>query len=446
MVGIKVQIDSHLCNPLPTEPAFLIGTTEPARILCLVPQLPAPPDTSALVWTSEHARLISAMCVGGINVLGLYVPSGNTGTTATDVEVAAALARRIFVRLSIMRANSLVGPLVLCKGVKGKPAVKLIPTEASESPRQADLRITQGLSDNIIILRGHVTLQGITTGFVQEGVDLETACIEYTNKLTLHAIIDVSGAGKQSVIIDSEDDDRSLSSLMGWPSSSTSKKKPDANVPPLQDINVLFPSTLFSSRPLTLFNKDSMGSMKKSVALHGLISVFAVVLRDTAAGEALRNVRSDMSRSLRARVDIAHEMDDSELQNSSAKGRSPLPIRVVAWPSEIMTCSKLPMTDYLIDSSSLEEVKSHFAEILSWSKDDLSLAHFEQTEEFPSEFSGKDNDEESFSPSNTIKNRPPPIPDVMLRDHDEGVPQLLLNGVILAITLAIAAIILKQFL
>lgn len=448
-MGVKVQIDSALSEILPTKTCFLLGTSDPPRILYMTPFLPTPPETSSQSWTTEHARTLHAMCPGGVSLLGTYAPSGerNTSMSSKNVDLMALLVRRIAATLDLPAFQ-----FVLTTALKGRLAVKQVAHD-EDGVRAADLRVVSNLADRAVRLQGQVALKNIVVPLATEHNDqsikkAEQTCVARAEQLASLAVVSISKSEKVHILTDVTDE-RSLAEVMTWPIPSGSKKKSQVSVIPPVDVDIHLPF----GEPVTDEDDDGKGDGNKketsqtpqtSISLSGYMFVQAVVTQDSSIAEVLHAIRGDVKRSLQTRMQLLCEGDELEEDpdEMSTPGSRSFPVRVVA-SSKAPRPRHIPFTEFISAGEDMNDVKARIAEVLAWSESDMSDASVERKE-----LVGKVHAAEK---SDAV------VPPLKAEDIDacselddddemEGPPPLLVNGVLLAIILTVIAIVVKQIL
>lgn len=383
------------------------------------------------------------MCVGNIEILGIFVPgTSQKPTTSVAIEAAAAQARRA----------APAAPLVLAVASRGRPVLK---SAADDTIHSSDLRITSGLSRTVVIVRAVVTLPSLAVPLAARApVDVERDCVHFIEKLVRKAAISIPA--EHPVIVFDVADDRELAQVMGWPLDKPSKKKPPL---PLK----LAPLDVHLHLPLGITDADtddgdegatSVQSDSTTITLSGSISVRAVVTKQSTVGEVLQAVTHDLSRSLQARIELlsSEDIDENEdniTANDDANdtpGSRPFPARVIASPNED-TGSFLPMTDYLMHDENIDEdVTGRFVEVLSWSDDQLSQYTLQQVENLAT-VPPRSVEQDKIEPVNESKSKKDDSLAIQEVDQAVDVPLLVIAyGIGFAVVLAICAILLKQFL
>lgn len=323
-MGIKVVIDEDLAGRLPTQPiGVLVGLKTPLYVLSYHATPPAPYGVSASRWLASHVDQVNGMCVGGVCVVGIYTPN-----SATEVET----------EVNGMRTARL--NLLLYKGGRGRLMGKEVKEDVT---RSMELKSVGRLLDNIVVLTVRVEMDiAVEKGNLEE--DLITALN--------NGILMFSGG----FVVVNTNDERELSSVMGW-----TEKEEDKTV----SGEILLPL--------------GSGGVQSKVCVKGGMHVEAVVTSESTVGEVLNVLRDDLRRSVQTRLQLLHEMeaDDEIATRQSSQGKA-IPVRVLARAQ-----GRLPMTEYLAEGESLDQdVQSRFVEVLSWTDEDIEQYELVQTEHF----------------------------------------------------------------
>lgn len=436
-MGIKLQIDSAACDNVPgNSVGVLIGTTSPQiRILSLIPSPKVPQSTSLHKWCVEHAKLLSNMCLGGINILGTYAPLSRNSTHSAAIDTAAAIAREI------ISEETNAPPIVLYSGLKGRISAKEV-RSVSEGFKSADIKQIQGLLDSTVILRAIAHAPPVLFPLSNDDnmIENEKICANLLNRLLNDTIISLNAS--EIVLVTSEEDETILASTMGWELAESRKKK-----------NISYVRREPISAVVYLPLADKIGSDCKqiepsanTIRLSGAINVNAVITQDSSLGSVLKAVRDDLSRSLKVRLQLLREADEEELESSEVApagapcaGSRLLPRRVIVTPpSDTKTC--IPFCNYVLPGDSLEDdVLGHCSEILSWKPGVAEKSNIEEVE----------------APESVLQSsqQPPRIDNISISDisskapleaQDSGPPPILVNGLIAAVVIGFIAIVLKE--
>lgn len=407
---MKVTLASEIVDALPPRACLLLGTAEPVRILGFVPLLAPPEGTSKSAWTVEHARTVRAMCPGGVTVIGIY--AGHTvGTDASSLQSVATLARR-----AISDDKSVSHATVLATSGNGRVIVRTISINdaTDDGSKSADVRATSLFP--LLELKGYVKFDRIPltmSGTSQK--QLEVAAVDHINKLVDEAAISFLG-DQQTEIIANIADIRSFSDMSGAASTvgrkkgkskgirSVTKRKGISNligrVTEQVPVHVHLPLGPASPDSDTDSETEHDGSysvtdeLEHNLQVTGGAYILAVVPAEATAGEALRAVREDISRSLYTRVYLMHEAstesDDgkpneekdkhTEIIENGASLECHWPVRVIARAAPGDQASQLGMTEYIAKGEALEDVEERVAEVLSWTSDDVAHASIELVE------------------------------------------------------------------
>lgn len=482
---MKVTLASEIADALPPRSCLLLGTAEPVRILRFVPLLVPPEGTSKSAWTVEHARTVRAMCPGGVTVIGIY--AGRTvDTDASSRQSMATLARR-----AISDDRSVSHAIVLATSGSGRVIVRTISIHdaTDDGSKSADVRTTSVFP--LFELKGYIKLDGIPltiSGTSQR--QLEVAAVDHINKLVDEAAISFPG-DRQTEIITNKADTRPFSEMSGAASTigkkkgkskglrSATKRKGSSNlkgqVTEQISVHVHLPLGPSSPDGDTDSETEHDGShsvtdeLERSLRVTGGVYILAVVPAEATAGEALRAVREDITRSLHTRVNLMHETTDdsddgklneekgkdTEITENDASLERHWPTRVIARAAPGDHARQLGMTEYVAKGEALEEVEERVTEVLSWTSDDVASAPIELVER------GNDVSELVAKPqgqsAETVETRTVDrVADGATEEKVEGIhledeqvfegehPQWMVNLLLATVVIVILAILLRQ--
>lgn len=483
MCGVKIPVDQNALRSLSSAAAashgaFLIGITVPSdRILYAVPRLPVPLGSPPHAWHAEHARAILNMLPGGLTIVGIFT----TGRDADRVEEAH---------------HNLLLPgqsIVLYPGSNNAavPLAKKIQHEAGDTVawKSVELRSTPSLSNRCVVLRG-------TLHFPRDSLFISTAAVDVDHSVhsaqaiarrLIIAITPKSVSGQKDeeeeqagpILVVRENDGRVIADTLGYEKISASsgkalkgsKKKTSSAQPekPIlqQDVDVFVPFT--GATNLDYFPKGSSQDDDDDIdpveaklwRLSGSLATVAVVSHKATLGDALRAMRDDAVRSLKARLDLFHE---TRLAENIKKIQHPpykLPTRILAFQS----AGSLPVVDYLAKDETIDDdVACRLVDVLSWTESQLDRSKLDSVEseaemiveETRDEKRGYDNKRDGTKRKETRDEEtrdvaPSPEP-ITLNKQDSGeadepieeLSQILVYGVSSVVILAIIAIIIRQ--
>lgn len=411
---LRVTLASEISDALPTRSCLLLGTAEPVRILGLVPLLAPPEGTSKSAWTVEHARTVRGMCPGGVTVVGIYA-GRSIGADPSSLQTTAALARRV-----VLGDGSVSYAIVLATSAKGRPIVRTIAIHdiADDGSKSGDIRTASFFP--LFELTSYVKLDGVPVSTPKEITQrqLTFAAVDHINKLVDGAVISFPGDQETETIVDAKET-RPISELLGVAPAtgkkkgkgkgtrSATKRKGSNNLklPATEQVSIQVLLPLGPASPDTDTDSESEHGGTRSVTdgferilrLSGGVHVHAVVPAEATAGETLRAVREDISRSLNERVRLMFEEDDdndggsggerdSESRKTEATEdhvaslRRQWPRRVIAQAASGDPVRQLGMTEYVVEGETLKDVEARVSEVLSWASEDIERAPIELVE------------------------------------------------------------------
>lgn len=482
MGGVKISIDQYALRSLSpaagaSHGAFLIGTTVPTDcILYTVPRLPVPPDTPPHAWHAEHARAILTMLPGGLAIVGVFTP-GSDARHVEDVQHHLLLPGQSIVLYP--RSNNADVPLAkkVQQGAQGTAALK-----------SAELRSTPSLSNQCVVLRGtlHFPRDSLFISTAAADLDHSVHSAQAIARRLIIAIMPTPASAQKDeeeeqadqILVVREDDGRVIADTLGYEKTPAStgkvyksgKKKtspPQPEKPVLQqnvDVFVPFtgaPNLGFAAKGSNQYDGDDVDEdpvEAKLWRLSGSLATIAVVSRKATLGDALRAMRDDAIRSLKARLDLFHE---TRLNENIKKIQQPpyvLPTRIMA----LQSIGSLPVVDYLAKDETIDDdVACRLVDVLSWTEPQLDASKLdyveseakmivEETRDEGKRGEGKRGEGKQYEEKRDVPSSPDPVT-LNKEDSDdadepvEELPQILVYGVSLAVILAFIAIVVRQF-
>lgn len=122
------------------------------------------------------------------------------------------------------------------------------------------------------------------------------------------------------------------------------------------------------------------------VQLTGDMHLLTLLPYDVTLGQTLAALREDANISFRARLAIVQELDadeDGAERATSQNDSGPLPVRVIATPTDDSTRGEcIPLTDYITIDEDVSDVTNRIVELMSWDDTDLAAHSVEQVERF----------------------------------------------------------------
>lgn len=441
-MGIKVQLNSTTLEEATqkTKTGLLLGfATTPVRIVTLIPTPPSPPGISSHRWAIEHAKVVSLIFPGGIHILGVYtLTSSNNATPAAEIISTASIAR------AVIDSPEDFPPLVVCNGPKGRVIAKEV-LSAAEGTRPADLKIISNLNRGIVCVETAVELSGLRIP-LKSGETLDQAeqkCVQAAFKLCKDVVLRIPTVSP--AVITDVLDERTLADVMGWEIKADEKKKVTLFTPQeKQVVKTFVPIDVNTSDDKGEEPTDSEAEELNVISLSGSVFSHAVVMQDHTVGQLLQNVRDDLERSFKARLQLLTEVDEDKDEEedtiaSDNVGNRALPVRVVASPTDADHLN-IPMSDYMMpDEIVEEEVKGRLCEVLSLDDKALEKYTLSQEEKFGLV--------EATQPKTFTSKRPSHPIDTGMSDLDQAasLPELYVAyGVGFAVALAFLAIVIKN--
>lgn len=433
---VKVQLDQSARNSSAASTSgLLLGTHAPHfRILHLLPTPTRPSGVSPRRWAVEHANLVQPMCPGGLTILGSYLPlRGTSASPLNHRDAAAAIARDV---AAIRRTEHT--SILLCRTVKGRVVAKLVSPNSAESLKNAEFKEIPHLTDSIVSIRATLPIPSATFPSFSPSESpnrFKSAFEKLAHNLASHLILQLPN--EQNTITTNTKDTRILAETMQWPPTSSESNH-------TLRIHLLAPVCPPFEQSHTATTPPSSHPPAFS-RLHGSLHLEAVAPVDATTGHVLSALRLDLTRSIRARIDLIIESyapDDNEDTDEklSLPNHSFFPVRVVASNnSPSLRC--LSLSEYLMPGETINgDVTSRFAEIFSWDEDMIAAYKVEMKEDQHPEPS-----EDEIKPR-VISSASGSLSPPEISDNEIDIQNVMQVSLIIAIALGFAAILTKQLL
>lgn len=489
------MLSSEAAKTLSVTPSLLIGTNDPVRIHSFVPVPSCPQNSSITAWTSEHANTVRAMCPGGLTIIGICIGTSSNSDNQTLTR-AARLARRV-----TTDDPSVNVAIILVRSENDRFSARTVTTQdvLGDSLKVGDVHMF--VATPLIELHASVSFQGNSVSIDKSSSDkeIELAVVTHVEKLIDQAVISIlSGEGKDVAFITDETDSQAFSSVSGMTSNSglgmvsrrkgkskakrSAEKKKESEGTNLRSTQVVsiqmhLPFGLHRSH---LDNEESYEDAfgitqctlaeqhSTTVSMTGRLAIRGAVFEDATTGEALRAVRQDVSRSLRARLRAKYDDDDgSENGEGDSEGKClarddevclEMPVRIIGHTVSGDKIRRFSVTEYIARGESVSDVHRRVTEILSWTHTDIQKSLFVPIEEHHAVISKKarvngsiqNESESNMDLGNTVLDgvTVEGASETNLGSEDETsvLHQALVNMLIGAVVVVVLAIILRQIL